>query len=159
MSNKVYLTDEQCIAAARDVVAQLLARPDIESIKGVAVVLNGGLIPAYWVRKLMSFEGYDLPFQLIDVRSYKKYKQQGELKAVSLPDLGDGQDWIIVDEVCDTGNTFSFLHTRYPRAVFAALTVKEQGRGIVDVYGLAFRQDEWLVFPWELEDDKDAIAA
>lgn len=159
MSNKVYLTDEQCIAAARDVVAQLLARPDIKSIKGVAIVLNGGMIPAYWVRKLLSFEGYDLPFQLIDVRSYKKYTQQGELKAVSLPDLGDGQDWIIVDEVCDTGNTFSFLHTRYPRAVFVALTVKEQGRGIVDVYGLAFRQDEWLVFPWELEDDKDAVAA
>lgn len=159
MRNKIYLTNEQCIAAAREITAQLLARPDIESIEGIAIVLNGGLIPAYWVRKLLSFEGFDLPFQMIDVRSYKNYTKQGELKAVSLPDLGDGQGWIIVDEVCDTGNTFSFLHTRYPRAVFAALTVKEQGRSIVDVYGLAFGQGEWLVFPWELEDDKDAIAA
>jgi xanthine phosphoribosyltransferase len=152
MSEKVFLTDQDCIAAAKDVCTQLLSRADAASFSGIAVVLNGGFIPAYWLRKLLGIAGVDLPLALIDVRSYHDYMQQGAIEAVMLPDLGDGQGWIIIDEVCDTGNTFAFLQSHYPRAVYASLTVKEKGRGVVDHFGLSFAQDQWLVFPWEVED-------
>lgn len=153
MANKVYLSDQDCIGAARDIAAKLCERSDIKDIKGLAVVLNGGMIPAYWLRKLLSFEGHDLPLCFVDVRSYENYTQQGELRAVSLPDLGDGAGWIVVDEVCDTGNTFSYLRTKYPKALYVSLTVKTKGKALVDLYGLEFEQEQWLVFPWELEDD------
>lgn len=151
MQKKVYLTDQDCIAAAKDVCEQIVARYDLSEFKGIAPVLNGGLIPAYWFRKLLSAQGIDLPLALIDVRSYTD-QVQGALKAVSLPDLGDGQGWIILDEVCDTGATFSFLQSHYPRAVYASLTVKEKGRGVVGFFSRLFHQDQWIVFPWEIEE-------
>lgn len=152
MREKVYLTNQDCVAAAKHICDQILARYDLDEFKGIAPVLNGGLIPAYWMRKLLIARGVDLPLALIDVRSYDG-QDQGALRAVSLPDLGDGQGWIILDEVCDTGATFSLLQSHYPRAVYASLTVKEKGRGVTEFFSLSFLQEQWIVFPWEIEGD------
>lgn len=147
MTQKLFLSLDDCIKASY----ALADKVDIKSYKGIVAVLNGGLFPAYWLRKIYKEKGYSLPFRTIDVSSYENYTEQGALKIHDAPDMGDGAGWLVVDEICDTGQTFKVLRELYPAAKFVSLTVKQAGKAAVDEYALEFADEEWVVFPWEIE--------
>ncbi|MCD8566519.1 MAG: xanthine phosphoribosyltransferase [Alphaproteobacteria bacterium] len=153
--SKVYLSVRDIVEASKTLADQILAARKPEEIKGLVAILNGGVFPAYWLRKIFTQKGIECPLETIDVRSYEGYTKQGELKILRNPsNLGDGDGWIFVDEIADTGRTLEALKKLYPKALFVSLSAKPRGLEISDINALSFEQEEWIVFPWEiLEDD------
>jgi xanthine phosphoribosyltransferase len=149
---KLYLTIEECFEGAQVLLEKIEAGHSPARFKGIVAILNGGVFPAYWLRKLWRQKGIDLPLQTIDVRSYKKYDEQGDLEIRDRPDILDGEGWLFVDEICDTGKTCNALRKEYPAAIYASLTCKTDDE--IDYYALRFEPDQWVVFPWEMAEDK-----
>ena len=69
------------------------------------------------------------------------------LKAPSA--AGDGEGFLIVDDLVDTGVTGSMVRRMLPRAVFACLYAKPAGRAVADHYVAEVAQETWVLFPWD----------
>ena len=69
--------------------------------KGVIAVTRGGLVPAAIVAR-------ELELRLIDTACLASYhgQEKGEVNVLKAPDnAGDGEGWLIVDDLVDTGET------------------------------------------------------
>lgn len=120
--------------------------------KGIIAVTRGGLVPAALVAR-------ELDIRLVDticVTSYDSSKAggvakvQGDvqiLKGVS----GDGEGFLLIDDLVDTGKTAQAVRELLPKAYFATLYAKPAGRPIVDTCVKEFKQDKWIHFPWDIE--------
>ena len=116
-----------------------------EPWKGIIAITRGGMIPAAILAR-------ELELRVIDtlcIASYR-HQDQGEadiLKAAA--SAGDGQGYLLVDDLVDTGNTATIAKKHYPRARFICLYAKPKGQPLADDYCRAFAQDVWLHFPWD----------
>ncbi len=63
---------------------------------------------------------------------------------------GDGTGFLIVDDLVDTGATSRVVRALLPRAHFATVYAKPQGRPFVDTFVTEVTQDTWIYFPWDL---------
>ena len=124
--------------------------------KGIIAITRGGLVPAALVAR-------ELDIHLVDticVTSYDAGKEgemqggpaqvQGQvsvLKGVS----GDGEGYLLIDDLVDTGRTARIVRQLLPKAYFATLYAKPAGRPIIDVCIKEFKQDKWIHFPWDIE--------
>jgi hypoxanthine phosphoribosyltransferase len=79
---------------------------------------------------------------------------------VGIVELGDHQptrserdDLIIVDDICDTGRTFSLLRQSYPNALYVAAYAKPAGKEYCHYFGRLVDQSQWLVFPFAPSDE------
>jgi xanthine phosphoribosyltransferase len=152
MTEKHYLSIEECVEAAKELHKKVISEIDMASFKGIVTILNGGMFPAYWLRKLLKRDGAECALQTIDVQSYDDNLQQGEIQILQKPDLKEGgKGWVFVDEVSDTGATFEALRKYYPEALFVSLTAKPNGAAKADISILQIPQEQWIVFPWEIE--------
>lgn len=113
---------------------------------GIIAVTRGGLVPAAVVAR-------ELDIRLIDticITSYGKDKTQGNLEVLkSIP--VDGEGWLIVDDLVDTGRTAQAVRDLFPKAHFATVYAKPAGRPLVDTFVTEVSQDTWIAFPWDLE--------
>lgn len=118
------------------------------SWKGLLIVTRGGLVPGAFLSQFMNIK----TIRVIGVASYAHAKQ-GKLKKFYHPqDITDGgKGWLVVDEICDTGETLKYIRTLYPHAFYASMVVKPKGKRQVDVYASESDQDTFIVFPWEKE--------
>jgi len=120
--------------------------------KGIIAITRGGLVPAALVAR-------ELEIRLIDTVCLVSYgaeetgaaeQQRGEVRWLkSVP--GDGQGWLLVDDLVDTGATARAVRERLPRAHFATLYAKPLGRPLVDTFVKEFRQEKWIYFPWDID--------
>ncbi len=113
-----------------------------ERIIGIA---RGGLIPAAIVAR-------ELDVRLVDTVCVSSYtlRTQGEfsiLKEIH----GDGEGWLIIDDLVDTGKTAQVVRRMLPKAHFAAVYAKPEGRAFVDTFITEVSQDTWILFPWDTE--------
>jgi xanthine phosphoribosyltransferase len=120
--------------------------------KGIIAVTRGGLVPAALVAR-------ELDIRLVDtvcVTSYDSAASGGAqqvqggvqvLKTVS----GDGDGYLLIDDLVDTGRTAKVVRQLLPRAHFACLYAKPAGRPIVDTVVKEFKQTKWIHFPWDIE--------
>ncbi|MBP5858658.1 xanthine phosphoribosyltransferase [Marivibrio halodurans] len=114
-------------------------------LKGIVAVTRGGLVPAAIVAR-------ELDVRLVDtvcIASYQ-HKEQGAaniLKGVE----GDGEGWLIVDDLVDTGKTARIVRDMLPKAHFATVFAKPAGRPLVDTFVTEVSQDTWILFPWDVE--------
>lgn len=113
--------------------------------KGLIAVTRGGLVPAAIIAR-------ELEIRLIDTVCVATYdhKDRGEsaiLKGVE----GDGEGWLIVDDLVDTGKTARVVRDMLPKAHFAAIYAKPAGRPLVDSFITEVSQDTWILFPWDSE--------
>ncbi len=118
---------------------------ELKRFKGVVAITRGGLVPAAIIAR-------ELDIRLIDTVCIASYdhKDQGKskiLKSIS----GDGEDWLIVDDLVDTGGTAKIVREMLPKAHFATIYAKPAGRPVVDSYITEVSQDTWIFFPWDLE--------
>jgi hypoxanthine phosphoribosyltransferase len=64
---------------------------------------------------------------------------------------------LIVDDICDSGETFLEIWKLHTFNKFACLHYKPHtSKFTPDIYAVEFTSDDWLVYPWE-RDDSDAI--
>ena len=113
--------------------------------KGVVAITRGGLVPAHIISR-------ELDIRVIDTICIASYddRTQGEprvLKTVG----GDGEGWLIVDDLVDTGQTGRIVRERLPKAHFATVYAKPAGRAVVDTFVTEVSQDTWILFPWDTE--------
>jgi xanthine phosphoribosyltransferase len=119
--------------------------------QGIVAVTRGGLVPAAIVAR-------ELDIRLIDTVCVASYddRQRGEvvvLKAIA----GDGAGWLMIDDLVDTGHTARVVREMLPKAHFATIYAKPAGRPLVDTFITEVSQDTWIVFPWDSEEEPQAI--
>ena len=115
---------------------------------GIVAITRGGLVPAAIVAR-------ELDIRLIDtvcIVSYEDDKSRGTLKVLkTVEGVGDGEGWLIVDDLVDTGRTGQAVRDLLPAAHFATIYAKPAGRPLVDSYITEVSQDTWILFPWDSE--------
>jgi xanthine phosphoribosyltransferase len=113
--------------------------------KGIVAVTRGGLVPAAVVAR-------ELEIRLIDTLCIASYDWQNQGELTILKGVqGDGEGWLIVDDLVDTGNTARKVREMLPKAHFATLYAKPAGRPMVDTFITEVSQDTWILFPWDTE--------
>ena len=115
--------------------------------RAVIAVTRGGLVPAAIVAR-------ELEVRLIDtvcVASYD-HQDQGKLKVLKpVSDIKGGEGMLIVDDLVDTGRTARIVREMMPKAHFATVYAKPEGRPVVDSFVTEVSQDTWIFFPWDTE--------
>jgi xanthine phosphoribosyltransferase len=120
--------------------------------KGIIAITRGGLVPAALVAR-------ELDIRLVDTICVTSYdageagaaaQVQGEVRVLKgVP--GDGEGFLLIDDLVDTGRTAQAVRRLLPKAHFATLYAKPAGRPIVDTFVKEFRQEKWIHFPWDIE--------
>jgi xanthine phosphoribosyltransferase len=119
---------------------------DLGGFKGIVAITRGGLVPAAIVAR-------ELDIHLVDtvcVSSYNVRNQQGGLNLLK-PVQMDGEGWLLIDDLVDTGKTAQTVRDMLPKAHFATVYAKPKGRPLVDTYITEVSQDTWILFPWDSE--------
>ena len=115
--------------------------------RAVIAVTRGGLVPAAIVAR-------ELEVRLIDtvcVASYD-HQDQGDLEVLKpVHDAQGGDGMLIVDDLVDTGRTARIVREMMPKAHFATVYAKPEGRPVVDSFVTEESQDTWIFFPWDTE--------
>jgi xanthine phosphoribosyltransferase len=101
----------------------------------------------------------ELDIRLIDTVCITSYgtgevsgaeQAQGSLKILKSVS-GDGDGFLLVDDLVDTGKTAQAVRAMLPKAHFATLYAKPAGRPIVDTFVKEFKQNKWIYFPWDID--------
>ena len=119
--------------------------------RALVAITRGGLVPAAVVARELGIR----VIETVGVASYD-YDSQGEIsvvKPVSSFVIGDdqGAGVLIVDDLVDTGKTAKVVREMLPKAHFAAVYAKPQGRPLVDTFVTEVSQDTWIYLPWDME--------
>jgi xanthine phosphoribosyltransferase len=126
---------------------QLLAAnlADAGPFKGIIAIARGGLVPAGILSRILDLRLVDT----LCVSSYdERVQRPGEpelLKGVE----GDGEGWLVVDDLVDSGATLRLVRDMMPKAHFATVYAKPKGKNLVDTTAINVDQHLWLVFPWD----------
>jgi len=122
------------------------------SWKGIIAVTRGGLVPAALVAR-------ELEIRLVDTICVSSYgaeaagdaaqSQSGVTVLKAVP--GDGDGFLLIDDLVDTGRTAVVVRKLLPKAFFATLYAKPAGRPVVDLCVKEFKQTKWIHFPWDID--------
>ncbi len=119
---------------------------DMEPFKGIIAITRGGLVPAAIIAR-------ELDIRLVDtvcVSSYDWKDQKDEAQILKSIDI-DGEGYLLVDDLVDTGKTAKVVREMVPKAHFATVYAKPAGRPLVDTYITEVSQNTWILFPWDSE--------
>ncbi|TVM07463.1 MAG: xanthine phosphoribosyltransferase [Halomonas sp.] len=124
----------------RELCHQLVAR----DFKGIIAITRGGLIPAALIAR-------ELNVRLIDTVCIKSYDhmEQNQLDILKGVDH-DGESWLLVDDLVDTGKTARAVREMLPKAHFVTIYAKPEGKPLVDQYLTEVGQQCWIQFPWDM---------
>lgn len=123
--------------------------PDGGAWRAVVAITRGGMAPGMIVSR-------ELDIRVVDTISVKSYDRQTQsdpvvIKAPQAEIMGeDGHGVLIVDDLVDTGKTLELVRNLYPRAHFATVYAKPQGRPLVNTFITEVSQDTWIFFPWDM---------
>ena len=120
--------------------------------QGIIAVTRGGLIPAALVAR-------ELDIRLVDTICVTSYDSGAAGAAAQVQSsvrvlkgvTGDGEGYLLIDDLVDTGRTAQVVRQLLPKAYFATLYAKPAGRAIVDTCVKEFKQNKWIHFPWDIE--------
>ena len=118
---------------------------DMGSWEGIVTITRGGLVPASIIARELEIRVVDT----VCISSYD-FKDQGEAEILKSVDM-DGDGWLLIDDLVDTGKTASLVRDMLPKAHFATVYAKPEGRPLVDTYITEVSQDTWILFPWDTE--------
>ena len=119
-----------------------------KSWHAIVAITRGGMAPAMIVARELDIRKVDT----ISVKSYNHMDQSG-VSILKMPDkelVGDGHGILVIDDLSDSGKTFSHVRKVLPKAHYATLYTKPSGRPLVDTYITEVSQDTWIFFPWDL---------
>jgi xanthine phosphoribosyltransferase len=118
--------------------------------RAVIGITRGGLVPATVVARELGIR----VVETVSIASYD-YDKQGEarvLKQIAPNFLTDGgQGIVVVDDLVDTGTTLRLVRDAMPRAHYATVYAKPQGRPLVDTFITEVSQDTWIFLPWDMD--------
>jgi xanthine phosphoribosyltransferase len=115
--------------------------------KGIVAITRGGLIPAAIIAR-------ELECRLIESVSVVTYdeEERGEPVVTKSPAAaGDGEGWLIIDDLVDSGTTAKLVRALLPKAHLATVYAKPAGKPVVHTFITEVSQDTWILFPWDTE--------
>ena len=144
MSDRTYatVTWDQLHRDARTLAAALMP---LGPFRGIVAVTRGGMIPAAIIAR-------ELDCRLVETISVASYEEEeiGDPRMLKAPEAaGDGEGFVIIDDLVDTGVTAKLVRQVLPRAHFACLYAKPAGKGIADTWVAEVTQSTWILFPWD----------
>jgi xanthine phosphoribosyltransferase len=114
----------------------------------IVTITRGGLVPAAIVARELGIR----VIETISISSYRD-KAQGDITVLKgiAPEISARRAGVlVVDDLVDTGATARIVRDLLPRAHFATVYAKPQGRPLVDTFITEVSQDTWIYFPWDL---------
>ena len=118
---------------------------DLEKWQGIVAITRGGMVPASIIARELEIRHVDT----VCVSSYD-VREQGKITVLKSVDV-DGKDWLLIDDLVDTGQTARIVRDMLPKAHFATVYAKPEGRPLVDTFITEVSQDTWILFPWDTE--------
>lgn len=127
--------------------ARLLAENLINfgPFKGIVAVTRGGMIPAAIIAR-------ELDCRLVETISVVTYEDEN----AGVPNIikpataaGDGQGFLVIDDLVDSGVTAQAIRKVLPNAHFACLYAKPAGKPHTDSFVVEVTQETWILFPWD----------
>ena len=118
--------------------------------RGVVAVTRGGLVPSAVVAR-------ELDIRIIETLGSVGYRDKVRLERAQLLKPAilavevRGKDWLVVDDLVDTGTTAALVREQLPEAHFATIYAKPEGKDFVDSFVTEVSQDTWILFPWDTE--------
>ncbi len=131
---------------------RILARQltKMEKFKGIIAITRGGLIPAAIMAR-------ELGIKLIETVCVEAYRDDaaelsGAINVMKEATMaGDGEGWLMIDDLVDTGTTAKAVREMMPKAYFVTLYAKPEGRPLVDSFVKEVAQETWVFFPWDTQ--------
>ena len=119
--------------------------------RGIVAISRGGLVPAAIFARALGIR----VVETISVAAYDRgnlgqEQLLGQPMVTKLPvAAGDGEGFLIVDDLVDTGTTARLVRAMLPKARFVCVYAKPAGRALADDVLTGVTQDTWIVLPWE----------
>jgi xanthine phosphoribosyltransferase len=115
--------------------------------QGIVAVTRGGLVPAAILARA-------LDIRLIDTVCITSYRgqEQGPVEILKEPERArqnKGADWLLVDDIVDTGATVRAIRHLLPHAFFVTLYAKAETKYLIDAFRHEVDAHIWIEFPWE----------
>lgn len=123
----------------------------VEKPAGVIGIARGGLVPATIIAHKLGIRH----ILSIHTASYANEEKVGTPKltardrALFRQIKHSGRDWIVIDDICDSGDTIRLIKQYLPLAFTATLLCSEQAPIQPDLWYAFKAPEEWIVFPWE----------
>lgn len=117
--------------------------------KGIVGISRGGLVPASILAREMEIRFVDT----ICIATYDE-KSMGDLNIIKTPEQAcadDGEGWLLVDDLVDTGTTLKAAKALLPKCYVATVYAKPEGIPYVDTFVEQVGQDVWIFFPWDTD--------
>jgi len=119
--------------------------------EGIIAITRGGTIPA-------GILASELNIKIIETIGVSSYKGQNRVEMTVIKEsnadiIKDGDNWLVVDDLVDKGNTSKKIRELLPKALIATVYAKPEGRPATDIFAKEFAQDTWLDFPWEIDEE------
>ncbi|MGF1680481.1 xanthine phosphoribosyltransferase [Photobacterium makurazakiensis] len=141
MSNKFIITWDNMQMYTRQLAEKLLPA---DQWKGIIAVSRGGLVPSAILARELGIRYVDT----VCISSYD-HDHQREMQVLKKVD-GDGEGFIVIDDLVDTGGTAELIRQMYPKAKFVTVCAKPAGKHLVDDYVVDIAQDTWIEQPWDM---------
>lgn len=145
--NKYIVSWDQLHRDCRALTHELIAQNT--KWEGIIAITRGGMIPAGIIAR-------ELGIRVVDTISVRTYSHQQISEPVVLNDVTaskDGEGFLLIDDLVDTGKTAKFVRERLPKAFFATVYAKPEGKPLVDKFITEVPQETWIYFPWDLDLD------
>lgn len=117
--------------------------------KGLIAVTRGGLIPAGIISHALNITF----IETVCLSSYNDItNQQTDLTILKNLPIQNGKNWLVIDDLIDTGATVEIIRKMLPGAHFASLYGKQHGKHLIDTFVREI--NAWIVFPWEISPER-----
>lgn len=116
-----------------------------ERWKGLIAIARGGLVPAAILAR-------ELDLRLVETLCIASYAHDQQRKPQLLKNAeGDGEGFLLIDDLVDSGVTARMARELLPKASLAAIYAKPAGKGAAHFWQREFAQDTWIHFPWDID--------
>lgn len=144
MTQKMYISWQEFHNDAKGLAEKIKAENHFNKIVAIS---RGGLIPAGVV-------AYNMEINNCETVNMVTYDSSGmrlddadiELSA-KISEIDENT--VFIDDLSDSGRTFQILRQLFPKAKFASVYAKPNGKKATDIYYKDV-SDDWIVFPWDL---------
>ncbi|EDP57581.1 oxytetracycline resistance phosphoribosyltransferase domain-containing protein Tet(34) [Vibrio sp. AND4] len=141
MSKKFIITWDAMQSYCRELAEKQMPA---EQWKGIWAVSRGGLVPGAILARELGIRYVDT----ICISSYD-HDHQRDMTVLKAPE-GDGEGYLIIEDLVDSGDTARQLREMYPKAKLIAVCAKPSGKELLDDYVVDIAQDTWIEQPWDM---------
>lgn len=155
VNDKLYIYWDHCKDACKTF-CDKIKQQNIK-IDNIVAITRGGLIPATIISHILGIR--DIQYITMQTYSNEGIKfDTPKLKEEDKQKLKDLKNVLIVDDIADSGETMLTLSNELPEAILFALIVKPKAKELLNnkiecEYPYDIKQGDWIVFPWEPQED------